>query len=164
LSTKATCGAIPETKTPQHAQKEVHDGSKGLPRNHQTSLARWLRRSCRWSSAADHSLGAGSVFGRGDLGPHDPQAADRTPGGRRPRRHEHANSSTSGNVHGSAARGAARSRASAESASRAPAASTRRCCPSTTVLIGIRNLDDREKELGPLCRDYEGHRIARGRS
>ena len=91
----------------------------------------------------DHSLAAGSVAATADLPAARGQAA-RPDLGRRARRHEHA-----GHLAAAATCTACRSpRSSAPSRRswRASAASRRRSTPERTVLIGIRNLDEREKE------------------
>ena len=111
----------------------------------------------------DHSLAAGSVAG--DRGVHaaragKPLGADL---GGRARRHEHARRARQRQRARDAARGAARSRS--RRSSRGSAASRRRCDPAHTVLIGIRNLDEREKELvrgiGRARLHDEGHRSRR---
>ena len=92
----------------------------------------------------DHSLAAGSVAATADFVRRDKQAA-RADLGRRARRHEHAGQQLgSGNVHGMPL--AALLGPEPAELSRIGGFSPK-VAPDRTVLIGIRNLDEREKEL-----------------
>ena len=91
----------------------------------------------------DHSLGAGSVAAAADWARRDEAAADRAAVGRRARRHEHA-----GDLAVAATCTACRSRrcsAPSRRSWRRSATVSPKVLPAHTVLVGVRNLDEREK-------------------
>ena len=91
----------------------------------------------------DHSLGAGSVAAAAEWARRDAEPADRPALGGRARRHEHA-----GDVALAATCTACRSRrcsAPNRPSSRRSARFSPKVLPAHTVLVGIRNLDEREK-------------------
>ena len=106
----------------------------------------------------DHSLAAGSVAATADWA-RRASAADRPDLGRRARRHEYAGDVAERQRARHAARRAARP--GAGGASRIGGFSPK-VLPEHTVLIGVRNLDEREKELvresRRPCLHDEGHR------
>ncbi len=136
---------IPETKTPQHAKKKyISDIARVCQKLYQTSLASLHEGATPLVLGGDHSLGAGSVAAAASWARRtrkrpigllwiDAHGDMNTPA-----------SSPSGNVHGMPL---------ASLLGPEPAELARiggispKVLPEHTVLIGIRNLDEREKEL-----------------
>ena len=136
---------IPETKTPQHAEKKYIDEiAKVCTKLHQTALSSLHEGALPLVLGGDHSLGAGSVSAAAIWARKtrklpigllwvDAHGDMNTP-----------NSSPSGNVHGMPL--AALLGPEPSELARIGGI-TPKVLPEHTVLIGIRNLDDREKEL-----------------
>ncbi len=135
---------IPEVKSLGDPNKKyIREIARVCERLYKTSLAALEKGALPLVLGGDHSLGAGSVAATAEFAPSRGQAA-RPDLGRRARRHEHAGETTSGNVHGMPL---------ASLLGPEPAELSRiggfspKVLPEHTVLIGIRNLDEREKEI-----------------
>ena len=135
---------IPEVKAfGDPSKKYIREIARVCERLYKTSLTVLEKGGIPLVLGGDHSLGG--RLGRGHRRFPAPRRETARPDlGRRARRHEHAGHLVERQRARHAARGAARLRAGG--ARRASAASRRRSPPDRTVLIGIRNLDEREKE------------------
>ena len=136
---------IPETQERPRRAEEVHPRDRrGVPAAVRDARCASLDEGAMpLVLGGDHSLGAGSVAAAAALGADDAAAADRPALGRRARRHEHA-----GDARRAATCTACRSRrcsAPSRPSSSSIGGFSPKVLPAHTVLIGVRNLDEREK-------------------
>ena len=135
---------IPETQELRDEHKKyIRDIAKVCQKVYQTSLASLDEGAMPLVLGGDHSLGAGSVAAAAEWARRTQEPADRPALGRRARRHEHA-----GDVAVAATSTACRSpRCSGPSRPSSSKIGTfsPKVLPAHTVLVGIRNLDEREK-------------------
>ena len=134
---------IPETQQPADERKKyIGEIARVCQRLYDVALKSLEAGALPLVLGGDHSLAAGSVAASAawvrrtasrPLGPHL---------GRRARRHEHAGDDDQRQRARHAARGAARQRTRGAGGDRID---RRRCCRQHTVLVGIRNLDEKEK-------------------
>ena len=137
---------IPEVKSAGDPQKKyIREIARVCERLYKTSLVGARTRAASRSCLAAITAWRRARWRRPPITPARPVQRIGAHLGRRPRRHEHAR-----RVPAAATCMACRSpRCSGRSrrSSRGSAGSRRRCGPEHTVLIGIRNLDEREKEI-----------------